>query len=185
MARSLHRQFTERFVEETRKLKIAHPLEEDCDIASLINEEEAKRVQGWIGEAVREGATLETGGGRSFASLQPAVLTEVQRISRLHKDEVFGPVVGINAFDHLDEAIAITNDSRYGLQAGVFTNNVQAAWRCAREIEAGSVLINDVSNFRVDQMPYGGVKESGTGREGPRYAIEEMTELKLISWRLL
>ena len=185
VARSLHRQFAERFVEATRKLKIAHPLEEDCDISSLINEEEAQRVQGWIGEAVREGAALEAGGGRNFATLQPAVLTNVQRSSRLHKDEVFGPVVGINAFDYLDEAIVMTNDSRYGLQAGVFTNNVQAAWRCAREIEAGSVLINDVSNFRVDQMPYGGLKESGMGREGPRYAIEEMTELKLISWRLL
>lgn len=185
VARSLHRQFAERFVEETRKLKIAHPLEEDCDIASLINEEEAQRVQAWIGEAVREGAALEAGGGRNFATLQPAVLTNVQRTSRLHKDEVFGPAVGINAFDYLDEAIVMTNDSRYGLQAGVFTNNIHAAWRCAREIEAGSVLINDVSNFRVDQMPYGGLKESGMGREGPRYAIEEMTEVKLISWRLL
>ena len=185
VAKSLHRRFTDRFIAESRKLKIAHPLEEDCEISSLINEEEAQRVQGWIGEAVREGATLEVGGGRNFATLQPAVLTNVQRISRLHKDEAFGPVVGINSFDYLDEAIVMTNDSRYGLQAGVFTNNLQAAWRCAREIQAGSVLINDVSNFRVDQMPYGGVKESGTGREGPRYAIEEMTELKLISWRLL
>lgn len=185
VARAIHRQFTDRLIEKTRRLKIANPLEEDCDISSLISEDEAQRVQGWIGEAVREGASLESGGGRNFATLQPTVLTNVPRSSRLHRDEVFGPVVGINAFDYLDEAIILANDSRYGLQAGVFTNDLKAAWRCAREIEAGSVLINDVSNFRVDQMPYGGIKESGRGKEGPRYAVEEMTELKLISWRLL
>jgi len=184
VAASLHAQFLERFVELTRKLKIAHPLEEDCEISCLIHETEAQRVQSWIGEAVREGATLHTGGGRNLATLQPAVLSNVSTTSRMHREEVFGPAVGVNSFTSLDEAIAMANDSRYGLQVGVFTNNLKVAWRCAREIAAGGVMINDVSNFRVDQMPYGGVKDSGLGKEGPKYAVEQMTETKLVSWRL-
>lgn len=184
VAAGIFETFLERFVAGTKKLKIAHPLDEDCDISCLIHEQEAQRVQSWIGEAVREGATLLAGGGRNLATLQPTVLSNVSRESRLHRDEAFGPVAGINAFGSLDEAIAMANDSRYGLQAGVFTNNLKAAWRCAREIEAGGVMVNDVSNYRVDQMPYGGWKESGLGKEGPRYAIEQMTEAKLISWRL-
>ncbi len=176
--------FVERLVAGARALKIAHPLEEDTDISSLIHEDEALRVQSWIGEAVREGAALLTGGGRSMATLQPTVLSNVSKSSKLHRDEVFGPVAGVNSFQTLEEAIAMANDSRYGLQAGVFTNNLKAAWRCAREIEAGGVLINDASAFRVDQMPYGGFKDSGMGKEGPRYAIESMTETKLVSWRL-
>lgn len=184
VAEAVKGQFLERFVEQTRKLKIANPLEEDCDVSSLINEQEAQRVQSWIGEAVREGATLLSGGGRNLATLQPAVLTNVNPSSRLNRDEIFGPVAGINSFNSLDEAIAMVNDSRFGLQAGVFTNDLSAAWHCAREIKAGGVLINDASNYRVDQMPYGGWKESGLGKEGPRYAVEEMTALKTVSWRV-
>jgi len=184
VAQPLHAQFIERFVELTRKLRIANPLEEDCDISSLINEQEAQRVQAWAGEAVREGATLVTGGGRNMATLQPTVLASVKPASKLNREEAFGPVVGINSFQSLDEAITLANDSRFGLQAGVFTQNLKAAWRCAQEITAGGVMINDVSNYRVDQMPYGGWKESGLGKEGPRYAMEEMTALKLVSWRL-
>lgn len=184
VAQSLHAQFLERFVDAARKLKIANPLEEDCDISSLINEQEAQRVQSWIGEAVREGAMLVSGGGRNLATLQPTVLASVHQSSKMNREEAFGPVVGINAFQTLDEAIAMANDSRFGLQAGVFTQNLKAAWRCAREVTAGGVMINDVSNYRVDQMPYGGWKESGLGKEGPRYAMEEMTAMKLVSWRL-
>ncbi len=184
VAQALYSQFVEAFVERAKRLKIANPLEEDCDISSLIHEQEAQRVQAWIGEAVREGATLATGGGRSNATLQPTVLANVAPASKLNREEAFGPVVGINSFQTLDEAIGMANDSRFGLQAGVFTQSLKAAWRCAREITAGGVMINDVSNYRVDQMPYGGWKESGLGKEGPRYAVEEMTALKLVSWRL-
>jgi acyl-CoA reductase-like NAD-dependent aldehyde dehydrogenase len=180
----IHETFLERFVAATKRLKIAHPLDEDCDVSCLIHEQEAQRVQAWIGEAVREGAALLAGGGRNLATLQPTVLSNVARTSRLHRDEAFGPVAGVSSFGSLDESIGLVNDSRYGLQAGVFTNDLKAAWRCAREIEAGGVMINDVSNYRVDQMPYGGSKESGLGKEGPRYAIEQMTESKLVSWRL-
>ena len=184
VAQNLYTQFLDKFIDLARKLKIANPLEEDCDISSLIHEQEAQRVQAWIGEAVREGATLASGGGRNKATLQPTVLANVQPGSKLNREEAFGPVVGINSFQTLDEAIGMANDSRFGLQAGVFTQNLKAAWRCAREITAGGVMINDVSNYRVDQMPYGGWKESGLGKEGPRYAMEEMTALKLVSWRL-
>jgi len=181
---SRHAEFVERFVEATKKLKLAHPLDEDCDVSCLIEEKEAQRVQAWTGEAVREGATLQFGGGRNTAILQPTVLTGVPLNSQLMREEAFGPVVAINSFASLDEAILLVNDSRYGLQTGVFTNDMKAAWRCAREISSGSVLINEASNFRVDLMPYGGWKDSGLGKEGPRYAIEQMTETKLVSWRL-
>jgi acyl-CoA reductase-like NAD-dependent aldehyde dehydrogenase len=182
--RSIEDQFRDRFVDLTRKLKIANPLEEDCDISSLISETEAQRVQGWIGEAVREGALLLSGGGRNLATLQPTVLANVNRSSKLYTHEAFGPVVGINSFDTVDEAILQANQSSYGLQAGVFTNNLRTAWRCANELETGGVMINDASTFRVDSMPYGGWKQSGIGKEGPRYSIEEMSQTKLVSWRL-
>jgi acyl-CoA reductase-like NAD-dependent aldehyde dehydrogenase len=176
--------FLERFAQQAGALRLAHPLEDACDISCLINQQEAQRVQAWVGEAVREGAVLRQGGGRNQAILQPTVLAQAPLTSRVMREEVFGPVVCVNAFDDLSEAIGIVNDSRYGLQTGVFTQSVRRAWRCAREIESGSVLINDSSSFRVDLMPYGGWKQSGLGKEGPRYAVEQMTESKLVSWRL-
>ncbi len=182
--RSLYDSFLERFTHAVAALRLAHPLEDTCDISCLIDEAEAQRVQAWVGEAVREGAELRYGGGRNQAILQPTVLAHPSPQSRVVCEEVFGPVVGLTPFDAIDEAIHLANQSRYGLQTGVFTQNLHTAWRCARQIESGSVLINDASNFRVDLMPYGGFKQSGLGKEGPRYAIEEMTESKLISWRL-
>lgn len=177
-------EFLERFTERARALRLGHPLEPETEISSLIEETEAQRVQGWIGEAVRQGARLVSGGGRSRATLQPTVLEGVRSESAVWRDEVFGPVACVNGFASLDQAIAMVNDSRYGLQAGVFTNRLDAALRCLREIEAGSVLINDSSNYRVDLMPYGGRKESGLGKEGPRYAVAEMSETKMISLRV-
>jgi acyl-CoA reductase-like NAD-dependent aldehyde dehydrogenase len=182
--RPVYEDFLERFAKAVAALRLAHPLEDNCDISCLIDEREAQRVQAWVGEAVREGAVLRQGGGRNQAILQPTVLAQAPVTSRVMREEVFGPVVCVNAFDDLGEAIRIVNDSRYGLQTGVFTESVRQAWRCAREIESGSVLINDSSSFRVDLMPYGGWKQSGMGKEGPRYAMEQMTESKLVSWRL-
>lgn len=176
-------EFLERFAERARALRLGHPLEEETEISSLIEEGEAQRVQSWIGEAVREGAKLVTGGGRSRATLQPTLLTAVPTHCPVFRDEVFGPVACVNSFRTLEEGIAMVNDSRYGLQAGVFTSHLGTALRCAREIEAGSVLINDASNYRVDLMPYGGWKESGLGKEGPRYAVEEMSETKMVTFR--
>ncbi|MGI8744229.1 MAG: aldehyde dehydrogenase family protein [Bryobacteraceae bacterium] len=176
--------FTSRYVENTGKLKIGHPLEDSTDISSLINDREAVRVDQWIEEAVHGGAQRLTGGPRQFATIPPTVLAGAPADVKISCQEVFGPVVNIVRYRDFEQAIALANDSEYGLQAGIFTNNIQRAFSAARKLQVGGVIINDVSAFRADHMPYGGVKESGNGREGPRYAIEEMTELKLICWRV-
>ena len=176
--------FTEKFVAATERLRIGNPLEESTDISSLITEKEAIRVESWIAESLTQGAKLLTGGERKRATVKPAILTGVPRSSRVSCQEVFGPVVTLDTYKTLDEAIEQVNDSIFGLQAGIFTRDIERAFQAASRMEVGGVMINDVPTFRVDHMPYGGVKQSGTGREGPRYAIEEMTEMKLICWRV-
>jgi acyl-CoA reductase-like NAD-dependent aldehyde dehydrogenase len=175
-------EFVTRMSEATGKLKIGHPKEETTDVSSLITETEAKRIETWIGEARQGGATLLTGGARHGATIEPAILTDVSPTANLNVKEAFGPVVSVNSYKTLDDAIAMVNASDYGLQAGMYTRDLEKAFRTAREVHVGGFHINEIPAFRVDQMPYGGVKLSGTGREGPRYAIEEMTELKLITW---
>ena len=180
---SIAANFLDRFVAATEALRIGHPLEETTEVSSLITEKEAVRVESWIGEAVRQGARLVTGGQRKFATVTPAVLTGVPPSAKISCQEAFGPLVTIDTYTTLDEAIARVNDSVYGLQAGIYTRDMEKAFRAARRIHTGGVHINEVPTYRVDQMPYGGVKLSGTGREGPRYAVEEMTEMKLITWK--
>ncbi|GIU73935.1 MAG: aldehyde dehydrogenase [Bryobacteraceae bacterium] len=180
---TIHRDFVERFSAAARELPIGHPLDENAAVTSLITEAEAQRIVSWIGEAVGAGARLVAGGGRRGPTVQPTVLADVPPETRIFAQEAFGPVAGINRFRALDEAIEAVNASPYGLQASIFTRDIGKAFRAARRVEVGGFLINDVPQLRVDQMPYGGVKLSGMGREGPRYAIEEMTEIKLISWR--
>ena len=177
-------EFVERFVEGARKLHIGHPHDPATDISSLITEGEAERVEHWIGEAVDRGAKLMTGGGRKRSTIEPTILTDVPADVSLSCREAFGPVVGVNSYETLDEAIARVNDSQYGLQAGIYTRDIQKAFRAARQVHVGGFMINEMPQYRVDQMPYGGVKLSGTGREGPKYAIEEMTEPKLICWKV-
>ena len=176
-------EFVARFVAAAEKLQIGHPLEDKTDIASLISESEAERVVAWIEDAVQHGAKLLTGGKRIRATVTPTVLRNVPRSARMSCCEIFGPAVAINTFSNLDHAIHEVNDTPYGLQAGIFTRDLSRAFHAARSLQAGGVMINDIPGFRADNMPYGGVKESGMGREGPRYAIEEMTETKLICWR--
>lgn len=166
------------------KLRRGHPLEEATEVSSLITAGEAARVSEWIGEAVAAGGRLLTGGDRDGTRLKPAVVADAPAGSKLLTREAFGPVVAVNKYETLGEAIDLVNASDYGLQAGIFTRDIGRAFRAAREVEVGGFLINDVPQFRADQMPYGGVKLSGTGREGPHYAIEEMTERKLIVWRV-
>ena len=125
---------------------------------------------------------MVTGGGRHGATIDPAVLTGVPPEAKLSAHEAFGPVVSINSYGSLDDAIGMVNRSDYGLQAGMYTRDINKAFRAAREVHVGGFHINEIPAFRVDQMPYGGVKLSGNGREGPRYAVEEMTEMKLITW---
>ncbi len=181
--RKVRDEFVERFVAGARKLVLGHPHESGTDISSLITVGEAERVENWVGEAVGAGARLLTGGKRRRATMEPAVLADVPPGVRISCREAFGPVVALNAYETLDEAIALVNDSEYGLQAGIYTRDIEKAFRAARRVHVGGFLINEIPTYRVDQMPYGGVKLSGTGREGPRYAIEEMTEPKLICWK--
>jgi acyl-CoA reductase-like NAD-dependent aldehyde dehydrogenase len=176
-------EFVERFVESARRLKIGHPHDPETEVSSLITAGEAERVEAWIREAVDQGAKLVCGGARRRATVEPAVLADVPPSAKLACREAFGPVVGINSYDTLDEAIERVNASDYGLQAGIYTRDLAKAFTAAKRVHVGGFLINDVPQYRVDHMPYGGVKMSGTGREGPKYAIEEMTEAKLICWK--
>ena len=180
---SIAEDFTGRFVAGAKGLQIGHPLEEDTDLASLISEAAAERVESWIKQAVARGARLLTGGTRSGAIVEPAVLTDVPPNEDVCCKEAFGPLVVLHRYSRLEDAINAVNASEYGLQAGICTRNIGKAFEAARKLHVGGVMVNDVPAFRVDLMPYGGTKMSGVGREGPRYAIEEMTELKLICWR--
>jgi acyl-CoA reductase-like NAD-dependent aldehyde dehydrogenase len=177
-------EFVERVKAATEALKIGHPYEETTDISSMIDEAEAIRVESWIQEAIQGGAQVVTGGKRKYATLTPTVLLNVPAACRISCQEAFGPVLAVYPYEDLDQAVERANATPYGLQAGIFTSNIQRAFRAARRLEVGGVMIDDIPMFRADHMPYGGVKESGMGREGPRYAIEEMTELKLICWRV-
>ena len=181
---SIANEFTERLKAGAEALRIGHPYEQSTDISSLIDEKEAIRIEQWIAEAVAGGAKVVTGGKRTRATISPAVLTDVPTACHVSCQEAFGPVVAVYTYEKLEDAIERANATPYGLQAGIFTPDIQRAFQAARKLEVGGVMINDIPMFRVDHMPYGGVKESGTGREGPRYAIEEMTEMKLICWRV-
>ena len=180
---SIAEDFTQRFVAGARALKIGHPLDESTDMASMISEAAAKRVESWIQRAVARGARLLTGGTRHGSIIDPAVLTDVPADEDVCCKEAFGPLAVIHRYSQLEDAIAAVNASQYGLQAGICTRDIGRAFEAARKLHVGGVIVNDVPAFRVDLMPYGGTKLSGVGREGPRYAIEEMTELKLICWR--
>ncbi len=182
--RPVYDAFLELFEREARALRVGDPEDESVHVGPMISEEEARRAEAWVREAVEGGATLRMGGERRGAVLLPAILTDVKPEMKVVCDEVFAPVVSVQPFESVDEAIAEVNASRYGLQAGVFTRDAHVAFRFARELEVGGVIINDTSSYRVDLMPYGGVKESGLGREGPRYAVEEMTDPVLVVWNL-
>jgi acyl-CoA reductase-like NAD-dependent aldehyde dehydrogenase len=176
-------EFVHRFVDVTRGLKIGHPLEESTDISSLISVEAARRVEAWISAARKAGARLLTGGGRRKATVEPTVLDDVAPHLAISCKEAFGPVVALHRYSHLEDAISDVNAGEYGLQVGLCTQDLAKAFRAARLLHFGSVIVNDVPTYRADHMPYGGAKKSGIGREGPRYAVEEMTEMKLICWK--
>ncbi|MBM3724066.1 MAG: aldehyde dehydrogenase family protein [Acidobacteria bacterium] len=177
-------EFIDRFQAATAKLAIGHPYDPATDISSLITVDEAERVVSWVGEAIRAGGKLITGGGRQHATVAPAIVADVPPHVSLCRKEAFGPVVAVNTYGKLDEAVAMVNDSDYGLQAGIYTRDIQKAFQAARQVHVGGFHINETPQYRIDHMPYGGVKLSGTGREGPKYAVEEMTEPKLITWRV-
>lgn len=172
--------FTKLLKEKVEQLKVGDPLSPDTDIGCLVDERAAERVMNWIKEAVQSGAELITGGKQQGATVEPTVLLNPPKQSKVVCEEVFGPIVSIIPYCTIEEAIAETNNSSFGLQAGLFTNRMDVIYQAAKELEVGGVVINGTSNFRLDHWPYGGVKNSGIGREGPRYAIQEMTEMKMI-----
>ncbi|MGG3469752.1 aldehyde dehydrogenase family protein [Neobacillus pocheonensis] len=182
--RNVYQSFLDQFINETRALKIGDPMEQATDIGPMITEKEAERAKLWIDDAVRNGAKIEVGGERNGTILSPTIMTNVDRNMKIIAEEVFAPIVSVIPFDTEEEVIGYANDSIYGLQAGVFTQDIDRAIRVANQLEIGGVWINDISTYRQDNLPYGGVKQSGVGREGIKYAIEEMTELKFIGIKL-
>jgi acyl-CoA reductase-like NAD-dependent aldehyde dehydrogenase len=176
--RDLHDQFAEALAAQAAGLRLGDPMDDRTDIGPLIHQSAAVRVEEAIDEAVAKGATLHTGGTRHGAVIAPTVLSNVAHDLPLYCGEVFAPVVLVEAFDTLDQAIEAANSTQFALQAAVFTKSLATAARCFRELRAGSVIVNRSSNFRLDQLPYGGIGDSGIGREGPLYAVEAMSYLK-------
>ncbi|SFE97403.1 aldehyde dehydrogenase family protein [Alteribacillus iranensis] len=176
----LYDTFVEKFVAKTKELITGDPLDEKTDVSALISEKDVDRVLAWIKEAEASGAEVKTGAAREGNIVLPTVLTNVSPEMKVSCQEVFGPTVLINSVSSVEDAVKEVNNSRYGLQAGIYTKDIYKALDVSDELEVGGVMINDIPTFRVDHMPYGGVKESGTGREGIKYAVEEMTELKLV-----
>jgi acyl-CoA reductase-like NAD-dependent aldehyde dehydrogenase len=172
--------FLARLVKEVESLKVGDPMDPTVDVGPVIDAGAAERIEEWVNEAVQQGAKILTGGTREGSVIQPTVLVDVTADMKVCKEEVFGPVIAVQPYQTYEEAIASVNDSPYGLQAGVFTSSIDRAMLAHREIEVGGIIVNDVSAFRADQMPYGGSKESGYGREGLRYAMEEMTEPRIM-----
>jgi len=182
--RPVYERFLESFVARVKKLKTGDPLDESTDVGPLIREQDAARAVNWIERAIQSGAKLLIGGSRNGPVVEPTVLTNTTPAMDVNCEEVFAPVKTVEPYDDFGAAIRQINDSPYGLQAGVFTNDVRLLFRAYNELEVGGVIAGDVPTFRIDHMPYGGVKDSGLGREGLRYAIEEMTEPKLLVMNL-
>ena len=181
---SIYKKFRDAFVEETKKLKVGNPLDGDTVVGPMINVNEADRAFKWIEEAKNAGAKLLTGGKRNGNIIEPTVFENVPTNAMLYCEEAFAPVAILETYSDFDEAIRKVNDTRFGLQAGIFTNDSRKIFKAFDEIQVGGVIINDYPTYRVDNMPYGGIKDSGFGREGVRYAIEEMTEPKLLALNL-
>lgn len=177
---SLYDAVKSRLVAATNALKSGDPLLEDTFIGPMITEKEARRLEGWIQSAVASGASLLCGGRRQGAMLEPTLLERVHRTEPVYAEEAFGPVAVLSRFEDFDAALEEVNDSRFGLQAGIFTHDIRKVWKAWDRLEVGGVVINDVPSWRVDHMPYGGVKDSGLGREGIRFAMEDMTEVRLL-----
>ncbi len=169
---------------KVQALSTGNQLDEQTKVGPMIREGDAVRVDEWVREAVGGGARVVAGGSRRGAIYSPTVVADVKPEMRISRDELFGPAVVVTPFNSIDEAIALANDTVYGLSAGIFTENVEWAMRFAREVESGNLHVNWGPQWRADLMPYGGLKDSGFGKEGPRYAVEEMTELKMVVFHL-
>jgi acyl-CoA reductase-like NAD-dependent aldehyde dehydrogenase len=182
--RSVYGQFTDALLAGVGKLKMGDPLQNTTDVGPLIRESDAARAADWVQEAVRGGARLLCGGQRNGQMLEPTVLTGTKPEMKVNCQEVFAPVVTVEPYDNFEAAVREINNSPYGLQAGIFTRDAKLLFQAYEELEVGSVIAGDIPSFRIDHMPYGGIKDSGLGREGLTYAIEEMTEPKLLVMNL-
>lgn len=178
--RKRYDEFLAKFVAATRQLVVGDPMDRHCDIGPMISKDELQRALDWLDEAKDLGATIETGGNRVGNCLEPTILSGVTPDMQVMCSEVFAPIVSVVPCDSFEQALDFADDSVYGLQAGIYTSNINRAFQAVRRLDVGGVIINDVPTFRVDHMPYGGNKESGLGREGIRYAMEEMTNIKLV-----
>ena len=184
MERSVYGKFTDALLSGVKKLKSGDPLQDSTDVGPLIRESDAIRAVEWIQEAVGGGARVLMGGQRRGSMLEPTVLTGTRPDMKVNCQEIFAPVVTIEPYDDFYDAIRQINRSPYGLQTGLFTRDAKLLFNAYEELEVGAVIAGDVPTFRIDHMPYGGVKDSGIGREGLRYAIEEMTEPRLLVMNL-
>jgi acyl-CoA reductase-like NAD-dependent aldehyde dehydrogenase len=177
---SVAEDFSRRVVAEVEKLNSGDPMDPSTDVGPVIDRDALDRISAWVDEAVQGGAEVLTGGKREDPFYRPTVLTRTSGDMKVRCEEIFGPVITLATYRDFEEAIAEVNESRYGLQAGVFTSDIERLMLAHRDIEVGGLIANDVSSFRADQMPYGGTKDSGAGREGLRYAMDEMTETRIL-----
>jgi glyceraldehyde-3-phosphate dehydrogenase (NADP+) len=179
---AVYDEFARELVRRVEALKVGDPLDEDVDVGPVIDAGNAERIEEWLEEAKNAGATVLTGGEREGSVFRPTVLANLSEELRVSCEEVFAPLVGVTKFADVESAIDAAGRSEFGLQGGLFTNDLRVVERAFDSIDVGGLMVNDVSTYRIDHMPYGGVKSSGFGREGLRYAIEEMTELKLLTF---
>jgi len=181
---SVYDEFKKKIIDAANSLVIGDPLEMRTDIGPMIDEKEIIRIQSWLKEAESEGAKILCGGQREGMVFKPTVVENVTEDMKIVKDETFAPTLSLIPFTDFKDAVSKLNNSVYGLQAGIFTDNVKNAYYAIDTLDVGGVMINDIPTFRIDLMPYGGMKSSGYGREGPRYAVEEMTEIKCVRFHL-
>jgi glyceraldehyde-3-phosphate dehydrogenase (NADP+) len=178
--KKIYNEFRDKFIARTVKYKIGNKMQEDCDMGPMITEKEAERVEKWVKEAVGLGANCLCGGKRKGAIMEPTVLDNVPENATIHKEEVFGPAVNLYQIEGMDEAIEKANSLPFGLHAAVFCNNINLAMKAAYGLDCGGVIVNDSTDYRLDSMPFGGIKNSGLGREGIKFSLQEMTEPKMV-----
>jgi glyceraldehyde-3-phosphate dehydrogenase (NADP+) len=182
--KTVFNEFKEKFVAKTQQYKIGDKLKEETDMGPVISEPEAERIVLWVEEAVNEGASLLTGGKRQGTLVEPTVLDETPNEAKLSCDEIFGPVVSLYQIENLKEGVKRSNSVNFGIQAAIFTQDVNNAFYAIQNLDAGGIIVNDSTDYRLDMMPFGGVKMSGLGREGIKFALQEMTEPKVVCFNL-
>jgi acyl-CoA reductase-like NAD-dependent aldehyde dehydrogenase len=182
--KQIYEPFTEKFVKATDGMIVGDPLDERVDVGPMIDSQEVDRIESWVKEAQGLGAKVLTGGKREGTVFYPTVLTNVDADMKVIAEETFAPVASIIASDDFESALQQANDSKFGLQVGVFTNDINRVFKAVKRLNFGGVIINDAPTFRVDQMPYGGNRQSGLGREGVKFAMEDMTNLQMVAIRL-